>query len=65
MHRLQRAKTTSARLDGTAAARVLDRVQDLENEGYEFEAAEASFDLLVRRETGVYQPLVRGWRPTA
>jgi 2-isopropylmalate synthase len=30
-------------------ARLLDRVQDLENEGYQFEAAEASFVLLVDR----------------
>jgi 2-isopropylmalate synthase len=30
-------------------ARVLDRIQDLENEGYQFEAAEASFVLLVDR----------------
>jgi 2-isopropylmalate synthase len=32
--------------------RVLDRVQDLENEGYQFEAAEASFVLLVERLAG-------------
>src|SRR5262249_5186022 len=31
-------------------------VQDLENEGYEFEAAEASFDLLVKKALGQYQP---------
>src|SRR5262245_23665635 len=37
-------------------ARILGRVQDLENEGYEFEAAEASFDLLVKRQVGVYRP---------
>ncbi|MEM7808209.1 MAG: citramalate synthase [Planctomycetota bacterium] len=30
--------------------RVLGRVQDLENEGFVFEAAEASFELLLRRE---------------
>ena len=35
--------------DGDLLARVLDRVQDLENEGYQFEAAEASFVLLVER----------------
>ncbi len=35
--------------DGELLARVLDRVQDLENEGYQFEAAEASFVLLVER----------------
>src|SRR5207302_5184912 len=38
--------------DGSLLARVLDRVQDLENEGYQFEAAEASFVLLVERLAG-------------
>jgi 2-isopropylmalate synthase len=37
-------------------AQVLDRVQELENEGYQFEAAEASFVLLVERLAGRYQP---------
>ncbi len=36
---------------------ILNRVQELENEGYEFEAAEASFDLLVKKTAGLYQPL--------
>jgi len=31
-------------------------VQELENEGYQFEAADASFDLLVRRIMGTYRP---------
>jgi 2-isopropylmalate synthase len=35
---------------------ILNRVQELENEGYEFEAAEASFDLLVKKALGQYQP---------
>ena len=38
--------------DPALLARVLDRVQDLENEGYQFEAAEASFVLLVDRLAG-------------
>jgi 2-isopropylmalate synthase len=37
-------------------AKILNRVQDLENAGYEFEAAEASFDLLVKKAVGLYQP---------
>ncbi len=37
-------------------AKILGRVQDLEHEGYEFEAAEASFDLLVKRVMGMYRP---------
>jgi 2-isopropylmalate synthase len=39
--------------DGSAVTRVLDRVKDLEHAGYTFEAADASFELLVRAETGV------------
>jgi 2-isopropylmalate synthase len=42
--------------DKAAMAMILERVQDLENEGYEFEAAEASFDLLVKKAMGLYQP---------
>ena len=34
---------------------VLERVQDLENEGYQFEAAEASFDLLVKKIVGKHR----------
>ena len=42
--------------DPELMTRVLDRVQDLENEGYQFEAAEASFVLLVEKLAGRYQP---------
>ncbi|SIO00852.1 2-isopropylmalate synthase [Singulisphaera sp. GP187] len=38
--------------DSALLSKVLDRVQDLENEGYQFEAAEASFVLLVERLAG-------------
>jgi 2-isopropylmalate synthase len=36
--------------------RILDRVQVLESQGYQFEAAEASFDLLVMKVAGTYRP---------
>src|SRR5262245_39103442 len=36
--------------------RILAQVVKLENEGYQFEAAEASFDLLVRRMAGTFKP---------
>jgi 2-isopropylmalate synthase len=42
--------------DRAVMVKILNQVQDLENAGYEFEAAEASFDLLVKRALGVYQP---------
>jgi 2-isopropylmalate synthase len=35
--------------------KILTQVQDMENEGYEFEAAEASFDLLVKKVLGIYK----------
>ena len=51
------AKTTKYAVanDKALMTRILTRVQDLENAGYEFEAAEASFDLLVKKALGVYQ----------
>ncbi|MFO0975023.1 MAG: citramalate synthase [Planctomycetaceae bacterium] len=39
-----------------AMVRILNAVQDLENDGYQFEAAEASFDLLVMKQTGLFTP---------
>jgi 2-isopropylmalate synthase len=42
--------------DAELMTRVLDRVQDLENEGYQFEAAEATFVLLVEKLAGRYRP---------
>jgi 2-isopropylmalate synthase len=52
------AKTTKYQVthDKVLMTKILTRVQDLENEGYEFEAAEASFDLLVKRAAGLYRP---------
>jgi 2-isopropylmalate synthase len=42
--------------DKKLAKKILERVQDLENQGYQFESAHASFDLLVRKEMGTYKP---------
>jgi len=38
-------------------AKILSEVKRLEAEGYEFEAAEGSFELLVRRHLGLSRPL--------
>ncbi len=35
---------------------VLGRIMELENQGYAFENAEASFDLLIRKAVGTYKP---------
>ncbi|GIW82252.1 MAG: citramalate synthase [Gemmatales bacterium] len=52
------AKTTELDLseDPTLMNRILNEIQDLEHAGYEFEAAEASFHLLVKKLAGKYQP---------
>jgi 2-isopropylmalate synthase len=42
--------------DKALARKILNRVQELENEGYQFETAEASFDLLIKKEMGQYRP---------
>ncbi len=40
--------------DRALQRRLMERVQNLENEGYMFEAAEATFELVCRRELGRY-----------
>jgi len=42
--------------DSDETKRVLDHLKALEHEGYQFESAESSFDLLVHRLLGKYQP---------
>jgi 2-isopropylmalate synthase len=54
-------------LDEAVAARVVERVKELEHRGFQFEAADGSLDLLIRRESGDYEPLFRleSWRVIA
>ena len=46
-------------LDEVTAARAVATLKEREHHGYHYEAAEASFELLLRRETGQYEPLFR------
>ncbi|MCB1065304.1 MAG: citramalate synthase [Verrucomicrobiae bacterium] len=41
---------------GPEVLAILQRLKDLEQEGYEFEAAEASFELLIRQQLATYRP---------
>ena len=52
------AKTAKYQMnhDKALMTKILTAVQDLENKGYEFEAAEASFDLLVRKVAKDHKP---------
>ncbi|MBW7992672.1 MAG: citramalate synthase [Planctomycetes bacterium] len=42
--------------DKELAKKILTRVQELENQGYQFESANASFHLLVKKIMGTYKP---------
>ena len=53
MAKLEKAKIAE---DKQLARKILFRVQELENEGYQFEAADASFDLLVKKVMGTHKP---------
>ena len=61
---LEKAAELGIELDDATAARVIGRVKELEHEGYQFEAADGSLELLLRRETGGYEPLftLESWR---
>lgn len=54
---LLKAKELKIELDPNTAhtKTILQKVRELENEGYQFEAAEASFELLMKRELGKYK----------
>ncbi|MDQ2622312.1 MAG: citramalate synthase [Actinomycetota bacterium] len=56
---VSRADELGLELDDAAAREVTEELKKREHEGYHYEAAEASFDLLLRRKAGEYEPLFR------
>jgi 2-isopropylmalate synthase len=42
--------------DAPAAQRAVQSVKELENQGYQFESADASLELLLRRQLGLWEP---------
>jgi 2-isopropylmalate synthase len=51
------AEQAGLEVDDEAAARAVERLKEREHLGYHYEAAPASFELLLRREAGSYEPL--------
>lgn len=47
---------SSVKKDSPVAAQIVSRVKELEHAGYQFEGAEGSFELLVRKNIGKYKP---------
>jgi 2-isopropylmalate synthase len=61
---VEKARQAGLPADERFAQRVVERVKELEHEGFQFEAADGSFELLMRKEAGEYEPLFRleSWR---
>jgi 2-isopropylmalate synthase len=56
---LSRAEQAGVELGAEGAKRAVERVKEREHRGYHYEAADASFELLLRREAGQYVPLFK------
>jgi 2-isopropylmalate synthase len=51
------AERAGLELDDAAATRAVEQLKQREHRGYHYEAAQASFELLLRREAEVFEPL--------
>ncbi|HOJ39364.1 MAG TPA: alpha-isopropylmalate synthase regulatory domain-containing protein, partial [bacterium] len=56
---LQKMKNYNLEKQPELTRRLVEMVAELEKDGYQFEAAEASFDLMVRKALGQYRQLFR------
>jgi 2-isopropylmalate synthase len=56
---LSRAEAAGIEIDDEVAQRTLERLKEREHRGYHYEAADASFELLLRREADAYESLFR------
>jgi 2-isopropylmalate synthase len=61
---IEKAREAGLQLDEDAALRTAEHVKALEHRGFQFEAADGSFELLLRKQAGEYEPLFRleSWR---
>ena len=63
---VEKARATGIATDEEFTRRVVERVKELEHQGFQFEAADGSFELLMRREADRegYEPLfeLKSWR---
>jgi 2-isopropylmalate synthase len=61
---VEKARDAGISAEGAFAERIVERVKELEHHGFQFEAADGSFELLMRREAGEYEPLFKleAWR---
>jgi len=45
--------------DSPQTKEIVDELKRLENEGYQFESAEASFEMVIRKKLGLYEPFFK------
>ena len=56
---MARATRAGIELDDDGVRRSIEKIKEREHRGYSYEAADASFELLLRHEAGTYEPLFR------
>ncbi len=56
---IARAARAGIELDDDGVRRSIEKIKEREHRGYSYEAADASFELLLRHEAGTYEPLFR------
>ena len=54
---ISRAERAGIGIDDDGARRAVESIKEREHRGYSYEAADASFELLIRKETDNYEPL--------
>jgi 2-isopropylmalate synthase len=54
-----KAQEMGIELSGDTAAEVLDAIKDLEYQGYSFEAADGSLEVMLKKRLGTYEPAFR------
>lgn len=51
-----RAVEPSVTKDSPVTAKIIEKIKEMEYKGYQFEGADASFELLIRKQLGTYKP---------
>jgi 2-isopropylmalate synthase len=61
---IEKAAAMGMDVEEETARRLAARIKELEHKGFQFETADGSVELLIRKETGEYEPLFRlgSWR---
>lgn len=61
---LEKAEELGIEMSPAQAQQAIEEIKELEHRGYQFEAADGSFELFLRQQAGVFEPLFKleSWR---